>query len=937
MTKRMLIDASHKEETRVAITEGNRLIEYDYESQSRRPIKGSIFLAKVTRVEPSLQAAFVNFGGNRHGFLPFSEIHPDYFRIPVSDREALMAEQEALLKEHDEEEEALDSDEDDHEDDSEDDAVDEIIEPDVVGGEVPALEEDDDAGVPAEASDADGDEKPAKKKRAPRKSTKAAASETVEIVQKDSSESDKKSEPSKDESKESKPKAKTKAKTKKADAKKDDNADAKDDSSAKPDEKSEGADQAGETSDDAKQDTKSKEDDGKGKRDNNRRRGNQRGRGRGRGRGNYRNNKNVEVVGGEDSDDEQKFRFNLRRKYKIQEVIKRGQIMLVQANKEERGNKGAAVGTYLSLPGRYCVLMPNSPRGGGVSRKIANHKDRARMRDVVKSLDVPKGMSVIVRTAGVTRTKAEIKRDLDYLMRLWNNIRELTLESSAPATVYEEADLIKRSVRDHYTRDVEEILVSGENGYRVAKDFMKMLIPSHIKKVVRYENDQLPLFHRYQIESQIDEIGQVEVRLKSGGYLVINPTEALISIDVNSGKSTKGRHIEETAVKTNLEAAEEVARQLKLRDLGGLVVIDFIDMEDRRNNSKVERRMKDALSTDRARVQVGRISSFGLMELSRQRLSASLTEAQYEKCNNCSGLGAVRTPDAMSIMVLRAIEEEGIRARAAQIIVQVTNEVALYILNFKRTKLAEIEARYGFQILLRVDDTLPASECRVEVSVPKDKSDQDDNSSDKGDKKSEGSSDKGDKQDGDGKGSRRRGRRGGRGRGKRNSSDDNNQQDANASDNAKQDDQKSDAQKSESDGNTSDEKAQKPKRRQSRRKKSDNDEVQQASGPDASGGNVANDDAQGDVKADDKPKKRPARKKAAPKAEASEKPAVAESSEDTKPKEAPKSAAKAKEEASAPEKKASAKKEKPPAAKKHEVVNKEPKEKKKGWWNRLVE
>jgi len=516
MAKRMLIDATHKEETRIAITDGNKLIEYDYESQSRKPLKGSIFLAKVTRVEPSLQAAFVNFGGNRHGFLPFSEIHPDYFRIPVSDREALIAEQEELLKQHDDEE----AEEESEVDTDSDDVDAEGGEADVV--EAQELDDDSDEDV-EESSGVDGN---------------VAEGKALE--------------------------------------------------------------------------TDGASSDGANNRHQNKKRG---GRGRGRGGRAQKRNANVEVVGGEEIDGAQRFRFNLRRKYKIQEVIKRGQIMLVQVNKEERGNKGAAVGSYLSLPGRYCVLMPNSPRAGGVSRKIANHKDRARMRDIVKDLEVPKGMSVIVRTAGVARTKVEIKRDLDYLMRLWDTIRDLTLESTAPAMVYEEADLIKRAVRDLYTRDVEEILVSGDAGYKTAKSFMKMMIPSHVKKVVQYDNDALPLFHRYQLESQLDEIGMTEVRLKSGGYLVINPTEALVSVDVNSGKSTKGRHIEETALKTNLEAAEEVARQLKLRDLGGLVVIDFIDMEERRNNGKVERRMKDALSGDRARVQVGRISSFGLMEL----------------------------------------------------------------------------------------------------------------------------------------------------------------------------------------------------------------------------------------------------------------------------------------------------------------------------------
>lgn len=652
MTKRMLIDATHKEEIRVAITKGNRLAEYEYESLSRKPLKGSIFLAKVTRVEPSLQAAFVNFGGNRHGFLPFSEIHPDYFRIPVADREALMAEQEAFLKEHDDEvEQALKEDAQDV-DVEEGASVDEVEEPDEVGG-LGSHEEDE--------SDDSAQDDPSKKEL-----DTEDAEEAVKVADKE-------------------------------------------------DVAAEGSgEDSGEDSEKDANDQNNK----KGAR-----RRNPRGRGR-RGRSSrsmpYRN-RNVEVVGGEDIDNERRFRFNLRRKYKIQEVIKRGQIMLIQANKEERGNKGAAVGTYLSLPGRYCVLMPNSPRAGGVSRKIANHRDRARMRDIVKSLDVPKGMSVIVRTAGVSRNKTEIKRDLDYLMRLWDNIRELTLESTAPSLVYEEADLIKRAVRDLYTRDVEEVFVSGDEGHKTAKSFMKMMIPSHAKKVVKYEDKQLPLFNRYQIESQISEIGIPEVHLKAGGYLVINPTEALVSVDVNSGKATKGRHIEETALKTNLEAADEVARQLKLRDLGGLVVIDFIDMEDRRNNGKVERRMKEALSSDRARVQVGRISSFGLMELSRQRLSSSLTEAQYKKCPHCNGVGVIPSADAMSIMVLRAIEEEGIRARAAQVIVRVNSEVALYLLNHKRKKLMDIEERYSFEVLLRVDDTIPACEHCLEVSKPAEK------------------------------------------------------------------------------------------------------------------------------------------------------------------------------------------------------------------------
>lgn len=883
MSKKMLIDATHKEEIRVAITDGNKLIEYDYESQNRKPLKGSIFLAKVTRVEPSLQAAFVSFGGNRHGFLPFSEIHPDYFKIPVADREALMAEQEALIQEHDEEE-ALE----DESPDSDDAGAE--------GADVEGKDASENAGDESSA-EADKDAEPKKQGGKPVKVKKEDADDAV----------DAKSE-------------KVGAK-KKADVKA--NAKAKDVAPSDVDEGPEVAvagdvdgnvalpavDEAAEDSA-AAEAAENADNDGNNKKNNNR---GGRGRGRaGRGRGNKRSqyrNRNVEVVGGEESDDSQRFRFNLRRKYKIQEVVKRGQIMLVQVNKEERGNKGAAVGSYLSLPGRYCVLMPNSPRAGGISRKIANQKDRARMKEIVKSLDVPKGMSVIVRTAGVARTKAEIKRDLDYLMRLWNNIRELTLESTAPAIVYEEADLIKRSVRDLYTNDIDEVQVAGEAGYETAKEFMKMLIPSHVKKVKHYESGQLPLFNRFQIESQINEIGQPEVRLRSGGYLVINPTEALVSIDVNSGKSTKGRHIEETALKTNLEAAEEVARQLKLRDLGGLVVIDFIDMEHRGNNAKVERRMKEALSSDRARVQVGRISSFGLMELSRQRLSPSLIEAQFEQCHNCSGIGLVRTDDAMSILVLRAIEEEGIRGRAAQVIVQVTSSVALYTLNFKRKKLAQIEERYNLEILLRVDDEIAASDYRVEVSKPAVSGDKPDEDAAPNVVVSEGGDDKSDSN------RRRRGRRGGRNRNNRNENEadqsENSTQDENAQDKAQDSAKFSDEKPADiAQSNTED----KPKRRGGRRKKAD-DSVAAASGDEGAKPSKptekvdapANDDS-----ALDKTAKKPVRKRAPAKKKDDAGTAVVE------------------------EKKAplSKKDEEPSIASQHETVNQAPKKKKKGWWNR---
>ncbi|HPF78267.1 MAG TPA: ribonuclease E/G, partial [Alphaproteobacteria bacterium] len=668
MTKRMLIDATHEEETRVAVVDGNQLVEFDYESIVRKQLKGGIYLAKVTRVEPSLQAAFVNFGGNRHGFLPFSEIHPDYFRIPVSDREALLAEQQAELEKidamEDEEEQELEAElaSDDAEiddEDEEEDSIEDVVE--VGGADKPA--DDEDADLVAKES--------AKKKKTSKKSAKKAESKSGDDADEDSI----------------------------GNKKKDDQEKSDEELDAEALEKA--------------QSLESPEDD-EAEEGNNQRRGRGRNRrGRGRGRANMRNRKSDEIV--DDGESGKPFRFNLRHKYKIQEVVKRGQIMLIQVSKEERGNKGAAVTTYMSLPGRYCVLMPNSPRGGGVSRKIGNFKDRKRMREILKDLTIPDGMSVILRTAGVARTKAEIKRDLDYLTRLWNTIREDTLKSTAPALINEEGNLIKRSIRDLYTRDIDDVLVSGEEGFKTAKDFMKMLVPSHAKKVKEYKDQKVPLFHKYNVEKQISEIGEISVTLKSGGYLIINPTEALVSIDVNSGKATKERHIEETALKTNLEAAEEVARQLRLRDLGGLVVIDFIDMEERRNNRKVENKLRDALSSDRARIQVGRISSFGLLELSRQRLNPSLTEAQFDKCPHCDGSGVVKTLDFAAISAMRALEEEGIKGKVSELSLNVPNKVAVYILNNKRQMLVDIEERYNFRVHIRVDDSLKASEFRLDA------------------------------------------------------------------------------------------------------------------------------------------------------------------------------------------------------------------------------
>jgi ribonuclease E len=879
MAKKMLIDSTHSEETRVAVVDNGRLDEFDYESAFRKPLKGNIYLAKVTRVEPSLQAAFVNFGGNRHGFLPFSEIHPDYFRIPVSDREALLAEQEEELKAHDEEED-LDDDIDDGEGETE--AVDDDKETvDEVGGDISLDDEDD----------ADDQKSKSKKKTSKAKSKKDDAEEKSE----------------------------------------DDNKDDEDNVGNRKDDDEEDEPNGNKADDD---------DDGEDDNRGNRRggRGGRGGRGRGRGRGGRGRNsqhksKRVEKYGDE-MDEEQRFRFNLRRKYKIQEVIKRGQIMLVQVSKEERGNKGAAVGSYLSLPGRYCVLMPNSPRAGGISRKISNNKDRAKMRDMIKELEVPKGMSVILRTAGVTRTKAEVKRDLDYLLRLWNTIRETTLESSAPALVYEEADLIKRAVRDLYTRDVTEVHVAGEAGYQTAKNFMKMMIPSHAKKVIEFKDDSTTLFNKYKVEDQIAEIGETTVTLKSGGYLVINPTEALISIDVNSGKATKERHIEETALKTNLEAAEEVARQMRLRDLGGLVVIDFIDMEDRRNNGKVERKMRDALSGDRARIQVGRISSFGLMEMSRQRLSPSLTESQFETCQQCAGTGRVRTADAAGILVLRAIEAEGNKGRAAQVIAHVPNAVALYILNSKRANLAEIEERYNFTVLIRVDESLAASDFRVEVSKPAKKASDNDDDEQGSDDNNSSDDNNGDDEDGKPKRGRRRGRRGGRGRG-RGRNQDNQNEDSDDNQDSDNSDKASDSDDSQSEkADKADEKEKKkPAAKKSSSKSSEKTEKK--------------DDEKADKKSDKDgaDKKKPAAKKSSSKKKDDDTKADAkdDKKKDDKKKPASKSAKKDKddgEEKAKPVKKVKASnddKPEPQDPKEYEVVNAAPEKKKKGWWNKLTD
>jgi len=527
MSRKMLIDASHPEETRVVIVESNRVEDFDFESASRRPIRGNIYLAQITRVEPSLQAAFVEYGGNKHGFLAFNEIHPDYYQIPFEDRQALREAEADITRESDAET-GDDSDDDE-------DMMEEI----------------------------------ARKRR------------------------------------------------------------------------------------------------------------------------------------------------NLLRKYKIQEVIKRRQVMLVQVSKEERGNKGAALTTYLSLAGRYCVLMPNTDRGGGISRKISSATDRKRLKSAVQSLELPRGMGLIIRTAGAARTKLEIKRDYDYLIRLWETIRETTLKSVAPSLIYEEGNLVKRAIRDLYDKDIEHVLVEGDEAYKEAKAFMRMLMPSHATKVQPYTDD-MPLFLRHGTESQLEAIYSPVAQLKSGGYLVINPTEALVAIDVNSGKSTRERNIEQTALRTNLEAAEEAARQMRLRDLAGLVIIDFIDMEDNKNVRAVEKKMKDVLARDRARIQTSKISQFGLMEISRQRRRTSLVEGSTQPCPHCNGIGYLRSVESSALAAVRSVEEEGLKGRASKIALHLPNEVALYLLNEKREYLRAVEERFDMRVLIATDIDLKRDGSRIE-------------------------------------------------------------------------------------------------------------------------------------------------------------------------------------------------------------------------------
>ncbi|WP_376704565.1 ribonuclease E/G [Mesorhizobium sp. ISC25] len=667
MPNKMLIDASHPEETRVVVVRGNRIEEFDFESQDKKQLKGNIYLARVTRVEPSLQAAFVEYGGNRHGFLAFSEIHPDYYQIPVADRQALLR-AEAQEAQDEEDEEAAEGEDRQSRDRGK-------------RGRRRGGKSRDRGEHRREAGASDG-ENGENGEDAIAENLDAAADDTMSDIAGQSEGAAGQSDEVADrgETEPSEGGSSTIAASVDADVI----------SEAVPQVELSGVETSGtETSGEA-----TSEDNDRGMLEEV--------------QSSHPDDHEVESVGAEDALEEVRNRRKpVRRQYKIQEVIKRRQILLVQVVKEERGNKGAALTTYLSLAGRYSVLMPNTARGGGISRKITNAQDRKRLKEVVADLEVPQGMGVILRTAGESRTKAEIKRDYEYLMRLWENVRNLTLQSTAPALVYEEGSLIKRSVRDLYNKDIDEILVSGEEGYREAKDFMRMLMPSHAK-VVQPFRDTTPIFVRSGIEAQLDRMLQPQVTLKSGGYIIINQTEALVAIDVNSGRSTKEHSIEDTALHTNLEAAEEVARQLRLRDLAGLIVIDFIDMEENRNNRSVEKRLKDHLKNDRARIQVGRISHFGLMEMSRQRIRASVLESTMKPCPHCGGTGHVRSDSSVALMVVRAIEEFLLKDSRSHITVRTPAATALYVLNHKRGTLVEFEHRFGVTITIEADDTVGA-------------------------------------------------------------------------------------------------------------------------------------------------------------------------------------------------------------------------------------
>ncbi len=617
MSKKMLIDATHAEETRVVVVDGNKVEEFDFETVNKRQLAGNIYLAKVTRVEPSLQAAFVDYGGNRHGFLAFAEIHPDYYQIPVADRKALLDEERAAARAEDEEDNrrARRAPRPRSAARAESAAADAVVSGEISGMDVVDLGEETGADALVETSRSDDRDHSGQETGAQENGGQDQAEAPAPYR---------------------------------------------------------AMDHASDTDEE------------------------------------------IESIAEEDVAEEiSQPRRPRARRYKIQEVVKVRQIMLVQVVKEERGNKGAALTTYLSLAGRYCVLMPNTARGGGISRKITQAADRKKLKEIAQEIEVPDGAGLIIRTAGAKRTKPEIRRDYEYLMRLWEQVRELTLKSIAPAAIYEEGNLIKRSIRDLYSREIDEVLVEGEAGYRTAKDFMRMIMPSHAKSVQRY-TEQMPLFARFQVESYLAGMFNPTVQLKSGGYIVIGITEALVAIDVNSGRSTREGSIEDTALKTNLEAAEEVARQLRLRDLAGLIVIDFIDMEERRNNLSVEKRLKDKLKTDRARIQVGRISGFGLMEMSRQRLRPGMLESTTQPCAHCHGTGLIRSDDNLGLQVLRALEEEGTRKRSKEVLLKAPIGIVNFLINQKREHIAMIEARYGMAVRIECDPALISPDYSLE-------------------------------------------------------------------------------------------------------------------------------------------------------------------------------------------------------------------------------
>ncbi|HZF77409.1 MAG TPA: Rne/Rng family ribonuclease, partial [Acetobacteraceae bacterium] len=671
MTKRMLIDASHPEETRVVVLDGNRIEEFDIESANRKPLKGNIYLAKVVRVEPSLQAAFVEFGGNRHGFLAFGEIHPDYYQIPVADRQRLLAMQAEEAREEEEREEA----------------------------EEAARENDRGLNEALRAAAPEADAPQAEAPDAPPAApTDAAPTDAAPTAQDPSAGDDARGQDAAGSPAEDTPRGSTAMPMTIPVERRTGDAEELEAEAAEATVPHEGMPVAEHAPLSDMREPREEDEEA----------------------GPVEDAPPPETVGGDREEEGRERRIppKFLRHYKIQEVIKRRQIMLVQVVKEERGTKGAALTTYISLAGRFSVLMPNSPRGGGVSRKITSAADRKRLREIIDEAGLPQGMSLIVRTAGAARPKPEIKRDCEYLLRLWDNIRERTFASTAPALIYEEADLIKRSVRDVYNSTIDEVAVEGEEAYQQAREFMRMLMPQHVNRVKPWRDGGMPLFARHGVDQHLDAMHSPVVQLKSGGYIVINQTEALVAIDVNSGRATRDRHIEDTALRTNLEAAEEVARQLRLRDLAGLIVIDFIDMESSKHDGMVERRLKEALKQDRARIQVGRISHFGLLEMSRQRLRPSMVEHAFIACPHCAGRGIVRSTESSALQVLRAIEEEASRRRAGEIVVACAEPVALWLLNRKRERLAQLEARNAMAILLQPEEALTAAAFRIERTRP---------------------------------------------------------------------------------------------------------------------------------------------------------------------------------------------------------------------------